>query len=70
MAGKSFLAARLIAFSNRHFYDDDLVTFPSPDDLDGSTAVRFVYVPEGRWRSKQGFNPLETRPVGEVTGRL
>ena len=28
-----------IAFSNHHFYDDDLVTFPRPDDLDGSTAV-------------------------------
>ena len=39
MAGKSFLAARLIAFSNHHFYDDDLVTFPSPDDLDGSVRA-------------------------------
>ena len=38
----------LIAFSNHHFYDDDLVTFPSPDDLDGSPAVRFVHAPEGR----------------------
>ena len=38
------------------------MTFPSPDDLDGSTAVRFVHVPEGRWRSQAGFNPREARP--------
>ena len=51
----------LIAFSNHHFDDDDLVTFPSPDDLDGSTAVRFVHAPDGRWRSTAGFNPLEAK---------
>ena len=56
----------LIAFSNHHFYDDDLVTFPSPDDLDGSTAVRFVHVPEGRWRSKAGFNPIEAKRTAEL----
>ena len=56
----------LIAFSNHHFYDDDLVTFPSPDDLDGSTAVRFVHVPDGRWRSKAGFNPLEAKRTAEL----
>ncbi len=53
-------------FSNHHFYDDDLVTFPSPDDLDGSTAVRFVHVPDGRWRSKAGFNPIEARRTAEL----
>ena len=56
----------LIAFSNHHFYDDDLVTFPSPDDLDGSTAVRFVHVPDGRWRSKAGFNPIEAKRIAEL----
>ena len=56
----------LIAFSNHHFYDDELVTIPSPDDLDGSTAVRFVHVPEGRWRSKAGFNPIEARRTAEL----
>ncbi len=30
--------------------------------------VRFVHVPEGRWRSKAGFNPREARPVGGATG--
>ena len=58
----------LIAFSNHHFYDGDLVTFPGPDGLDGSTTVRFVHVPDSRWRSKEGFNPLAARPVGGVTG--
>ena len=56
----------LIAFSNHHFYDDDLVTFPSPGDLDGSTTVRFVHVPDGRWRSKAGFNPIEAKRIAEL----
>lgn len=36
----------LIAFSNHHFYDDKLITFPNPGDshLDG---VRFDYVADG-----------------------
>ena len=42
------------------------MTFPSPDDLDGSTAVRFVHVPDGRWRSKAGFNPLEAKRTAEL----
>lgn len=56
----------LIAYSNRHFYDNDLVTFPSPDDLDGSTAVALEYVENGRWRAKAGFNPVEARRVAEL----
>jgi very-short-patch-repair endonuclease len=37
----------LIAFSNRHFYDQQLVTFPSPDA--DSRAVHFVHVPDGSY---------------------
>ena len=36
----------LIAFSNRHFYDGDLVTFPS---VHADGGVRLEHVPEGRW---------------------
>jgi very-short-patch-repair endonuclease len=38
----------LIAFSNRHFYSGDLVTFPSVRDAT-SDAVRLEFVPQGRW---------------------
>ncbi|WP_437200834.1 DUF4011 domain-containing protein [Planctomicrobium sp. SH664] len=38
----------LIAFSNRHFYSGDLVTFPSIRDAT-SDAVRLEFVPQGRW---------------------
>ncbi|WP_425613631.1 AAA domain-containing protein [Anatilimnocola sp. NA78] len=38
----------LIAFSNRHFYSGDLVTFPSIRDA-SSDAVRLEFVPQGRW---------------------
>src|SRR5439155_13960050 len=37
----------LIAFSNRVFYDDQLVTFPSARDADGTPAVAFRHVPDG-----------------------
>ena len=36
----------LIAFSNRHFYGGDLVTFPS---VHADGGVRLEHVPEGRW---------------------
>ena len=42
----------LIAFSNRHFYDDDLVLFPSPvrDARELGVSLRYVdgAIPEGR----------------------
>jgi very-short-patch-repair endonuclease len=45
----------LIAFSNHHFYDDELVTFPD-------SGVRFEYVPDGRWQGgSSGVNPVEAR---------
>ncbi|MCD0461415.1 DUF4011 domain-containing protein [Roseiconus lacunae] len=46
----------LIAFSNRHFYDGELVTFPSVDDGDG---VRFEYVPNGRWVDRKNLPEAE-----------
>jgi len=56
----------LIAFSNRYFYDNELMTFPSPHDLDGSTAVSLRHVKDGRWRSKAGFNPNEAKEVAQA----
>ncbi len=48
----------LIAFSNRHFYDGDLVTFPSTRDAAGD-AVRWEYVPEGRWIDRKNIKEAE-----------
>ncbi len=53
----------LIAFSNRHFYDGSLVTFPSADEAIGS-AVKFVRVSDGRF--KDGINPIEAKRVAEL----
>lgn len=48
----------LIAFSNRHFYDDRLITFPSPNADERS--VDFVFVPDGVYqRSGQRINKVE-----------
>jgi len=49
----------LIAFSNRHFYDDELVTFPSAADSPESPAIRLEFVTEGRWKPNAGVNPVE-----------
>lgn len=40
----------LISFSNRHFYDDRLIVFPSPQEGHKDYGVRFTPV-EGRYRS-------------------
>lgn len=42
----------LIAFSNRKFYDDNLLLFPSPGTADGSLGIRFHRVPDGRFSSQ------------------
>ncbi len=63
----------LIAFSNRHIYDGELVTFPSVLDTGDSPAVRFEYVEAGRWRSgtSGGFNAVEAkRTAGLVMGHF
>ena len=46
----------LIAFSNRHFYDGELVTFPSVHDGDG---VHFEHVPEGRWIDRKNLKEAQ-----------
>jgi very-short-patch-repair endonuclease len=72
----------LIRFSNHHFYDDRLVTFPSPGIRDLWLGVHDVYVPDGRYDAgatrtnrKEAervvelvFEHMRTRPVGESLG--
>ena len=58
----------LIAFSNEHFYGNELITFPSVDDADAQTAVRFHFVSNGRWchRREGGYNPIEARETAKL----
>jgi very-short-patch-repair endonuclease len=53
----------LIAFSNKHFYDGDLVTFPSIRDA-ANDAVQLINVPNGIWVDRK--NLPEARRVAEL----
>jgi very-short-patch-repair endonuclease len=54
----------LIAFSNHFFYENQLVTFPSARDADGTPAVTFRHVRDGQF--KDGENPVEARAVAHL----
>lgn len=60
----------LIAFSNRHYYENDLLTFPSPETELG--GVRFRHIAEARYdKGKSRTNPGEARAlVDELVRRL
>lgn len=59
----------LIAFSNSNYYDNKLMTFPSPDDL--ATKVNNVHVPGFYDRGKTRQNRFEANAiVEEVIRRL
>ncbi len=53
----------LIAFSNRNFYENELVTFPSAMELSEEGGVKFEFVADGVWQSGRsgGFNMPEAR---------
>lgn len=54
----------LIAFSNRQYYDNELLTFPSPDA--GHGGVRFRHLPEARYdKGKSRTNPGEAKALVE-----
>lgn len=53
----------LIAFSNNHFYDSDLVTFPSTRDA-AKDSVRLVKVAKGVWTDRRNLE--EAREVAEL----
>ena len=61
----------LIAFSNRHFYEGELVTFPSVLDVDGSSGVSFCFVENGRWagRGAGGLNQAEAERIADMVMR-
>jgi very-short-patch-repair endonuclease len=60
----------LIAFSNRHYYDNSLLTFPSPDTAGG--GVVFKYLSDARYdMGKSRTNRREAEAlVAELVSRL
>lgn len=60
----------LIAFSNYHFYDNRLYTFPNAQPSDSEFGIEFVYVPNGIYdRGKSKQNIVEARKVAELVFR-
>ncbi|MFT7616930.1 MAG: hypothetical protein ACI97A_000560 [Planctomycetota bacterium] len=62
----------LIAFSNHHYYNNRLMTFPSSGNQRANMGVSLISVPEGRYdRSKTRTNDLEAQTVvADVVRRL
>ena len=58
----------LIAFSNLHFYDNKLLTFPNSKNDNGNVGLEFVFVKDGIYRRGKGGrdNPIEARKVAEL----
>ncbi len=53
----------LIAYSNREFYDDRLLVYPSPVLDDPDFGVTCQKVPDGGYEAGQGRNPVEARAI-------
>lgn len=57
----------LIAFSNRQFYDESLIVFPSPREPGRDLGLHFVFVPNGVFASR--INKHEAEAVVEELTR-
>ena len=56
----------LIAFSNYHFYNNRLITFPN-HDTSAKTGIEFVYVKNGVYdRGKTRTNKIEAKKITEI----
>ena len=53
----------LIAFSNKHFYDNHLVVFPSPQGKSNTLGVTNRYIPEGVYQTGAGLNIPEAEAL-------
>ncbi len=57
----------LIAFSNHHFYDGTLITFPSAIAKHETLGVKLIYVPDGVYdRGGRRDNPREAEVVSNI----
>ena len=60
----------LIAFSNREFYEDGLMVFPSPDSERRASGLRFHHLPDAVYeRGTSRQNPDEAAAVAEFVMR-
>ncbi|AMD17277.1 DNA helicase [Methanobrevibacter sp. YE315] len=56
----------LITVSNREFYDDDLLVYPSPSHNDPELGLKFHYNPNTAYhRGSSSANPLEAQDVAD-----
>jgi len=55
---------KLIAYSNRHFYNSDLVIFPSPNAESPEYGIKFTYVSKGRCSNQHNIE--EAQAVAEA----
>ncbi|MCB9836725.1 MAG: DUF4011 domain-containing protein [Phycisphaera sp.] len=61
----------LIAFSNYHYYQNELMTFPSPEQRSASMGVTFRYVNDGVYdRGGTRTNRIEAERVVEAVVRM
>jgi len=58
----------LIAFSNKHFYKNDLIVFPSPSKQDGRFGIGWHFQDQGVTTS--GVNPVEARAVAKAAAEI
>jgi very-short-patch-repair endonuclease len=58
----------LIAFSNQKIYGNELVTFPGSIDEKNNPAIKFEFVPDGRWKSGNNgrFNQIEAARTAKL----
>lgn len=61
----------LIAFSNHHYYQNELHTFPSPEDRSEQLGVTFQHVPDGVYdRGGSRTNRIEAQRVVDEVVRM
>ena len=60
----------LIAYSNYHFYENRLYTFPNSDTNSSSTGLKFIHVDDGVYKKGVGarHNLKEARAVADLVG--
>lgn len=58
----------LIVYSNYHFYENHLFTFPSSDQNNPLTGLKYIYLPDGVYKRGTGsrYNVVEARKVAEL----
>lgn len=62
----------LIAYSNFHFYDNRLCTFPSAALDNPQTGLKFMFVPDGVYHPGKGArnNPIEAKRVADLVFQI